>query len=138
MGNGEKVIRDWFQKIWNEGRLEMFSSLAQPDIVFHSMSMDSGRLVGLEGFRAHYEPIRTAFSDIAFSIGDIVESEDVTAVRWICSMRHTGQQLGIPASQKPVRLTGMAFIRMKDGKIAEAWDEWDRVGLMKQIGIPLQ
>jgi predicted ester cyclase len=45
--------------------------------------------------------------------------------------------MGVPPSGKTVSLTGMAFLRAKDSRIAETWDEWNRLAFMKQAGIPL-
>jgi predicted ester cyclase len=49
-------------------------------------------------------------------------------------MTHTGDGLGIPASGKAVRLTGITIGRIQDGKIIEGWDNWDRLAMLEQIG----
>jgi steroid delta-isomerase-like uncharacterized protein len=137
MGKGETLIRTWFGEIWNKGRIELYPELMQPDGVFHTVGMEGEPLVGLEGFRKLYDPVRAAFSEIKFSIEDVVESGDTAAARWTCTMKHVGDQLGVAPSGKTVSFTGMAFVRLKDGKVAESWDEWNRLGFMKQAGIPL-
>jgi steroid delta-isomerase-like uncharacterized protein len=135
MHNAERVIRTWFSEAWNKGNLEpTYRDLIHPDAVFHSVAQEGGKLIGLAGFRTLFDPVQAAFSDINFTVQEVIESGDSAAVRWTCTGRHTGDQMGIAASGKTVAFGGMAIVHFKDGKITESWDEWDRVGLLTQIG----
>jgi predicted ester cyclase len=49
-------------------------------------------------------------------------------------MTHRGDHLGMPASGKHVRITGMTVARIRDKQIIEGWDNWDQLGMLKQIG----
>jgi predicted ester cyclase len=42
--------------------------------------------------------------------------------------------LGMPATGKLVRLTGITVVRIRDQQIVEGWDNWDQLGMLKQIG----
>jgi predicted ester cyclase len=50
-------------------------------------------------------------------------------------MTHTGNDLGFPASGRPVRSRGITIARIVDGKILEGWDNWDQLGMLEQIGV---
>jgi predicted ester cyclase len=63
-----------------------------------------------------------------------IRQGDTEAIRWSARMTHAGDHLGMPASNKPVILTGMTFAWIVDGKVVEAWDNWDMLGLLNQIG----
>jgi predicted ester cyclase len=39
----------------------------------------------------------------------------------------------MPGTGNPVTITGMTFVRIVDGKIAEGWNNWDMMGMMNQI-----
>jgi predicted ester cyclase len=41
--------------------------------------------------------------------------------------------LGLPPSGKTVRFTGMTILRASGGKVLEAWQNWDMLGMMEQI-----
>ena len=43
-----------------------------------------------------------------------------------------------PDSNQPVRFTGVAILRIKDGKIVEAWNNFDFHTLSRQIGTLVQ
>ena len=46
--------------------------------------------------------------------------------------------LGIPPSDKQVRLEGMIFFRFKDSKITERWEIIDILSAAKQLGVRQQ
>jgi len=46
-----------------------------------------------------------------------------------------GELLGIPPTGKQARFAGMSIFRLAEGKIAEQWEEWDKLDLMRQLGV---
>ena len=56
-------------------------------------------------------------------------------VRWTATMTHKGDELGFAATGSPATVTGMSVVRIAGGKIVEAWNNWDLMGLMQQIGM---
>ncbi len=135
MGHAEHALRTWFAEVWNKGNIDkVYPDLVHPDCVFHTVGQGGESLVGLQGFHQIYDPIQAAFREINFTVDEVVESGDVAAVRWTCTARHVGDQMGVAPSGKAVRFSGMGFAHFKDGKVTHTWDEWDRLGFMKQIG----
>jgi predicted ester cyclase len=43
--------------------------------------------------------------------------------------------MGIAATGKKVRYTGISIVRIDQGKIVEGWDNWDALGMMQQLGV---
>jgi predicted ester cyclase len=41
----------------------------------------------------------------------------------------------MPATNRVVNITGMDFMRFRDGLIIEHWGEMDMLGLMQQLGV---
>jgi steroid delta-isomerase-like uncharacterized protein len=135
MQNAEQIIRTWFSEAWNKGNIDqVYPELVHHDAEFHSVGQDGGKLVGLAGFRTLYDPVRAAFSDINFVVQDVVAAGDAAAVRWTCTGKHSGDQMGFAPSGKTVAFSGIAIVHFKDGKVSDSWDEWDRLGFMTQIG----
>ena len=46
-----------------------------------------------------------------------------------------GTQHGIPAIGREVIVTGITLNRLSDGRIVAEQQEWDAVGLMRQLGV---
>ncbi|MGO1305713.1 MAG: ester cyclase [Sphingomonas parapaucimobilis] len=47
---------------------------------------------------------------------------------------HSGDDLGIPATGKPVDFQVMDLFHIKDGKLTEHWALMDNLGMLQQIG----
>ena len=77
---------------------------------------------------------RGAFPDIKLVVEDILGAEDKVVVRWSAKMTHSGDALGIAATDKTVRSRGISIARIARGKIVEGWDNWDQLGMLEQLG----
>jgi steroid delta-isomerase-like uncharacterized protein len=49
--------------------------------------------------------------------------------------RHTGELLGIPATNKEIETDGIAIHRVRDGKIIEYWHVVDVAEVLQQVGV---
>jgi hypothetical protein len=47
--------------------------------------------------------------------------------------KHSGDGLGMPATQKTIHATGISIIRIANGQMVEAWQNWDMLGMLEQI-----
>jgi predicted ester cyclase len=59
---------------------------------------------------------------------------DRVAYRWTAVGTHQGELLGVPPSGNRVELTGITVERIEGTKIAETWNNFDQLGMMRQIG----
>jgi predicted ester cyclase len=69
------------------------------------------------------------------TMDDLVADADKVAVAWTLEGTHHGELLGIPATGRHFRLSGMAIYRLAEGKITEAGEEFDRLNLIRQLGV---
>ena len=128
----EVLARRWFEEVWNQGREAAIGELMSTVGVVHGLGPD---LHGPEGFRPFFKAYRDAFPDIKVTIESIVSEGDLAAVRWTAAATHKGNGLGFPATGKRVELTGMAFVRVENGKLAEGWNNFDQLGMLQQMGV---
>ena len=130
------LIRRWFEEVWNQGRVDAIDEMFAADGVAHGLSDEPGKTMkGPDDFRPFHDIFRGAFPDIEVVVEDTIAEGDLVAAR--CSVRgkHTGDHLGVAASNAPVEFTGMAIVRIKDGKIVEACNNFDFLAMNRQIGI---
>lgn len=126
----KRIASLWFEKVWNQGHRDAIVEMLAPDGVIHDGNETAK---GPEGFYAFYDRMHAAFSDIHITIESALAEGDDVCLRWSCTLRHTGEGLGRPATGKVVKTTGISIIRLADGKLAEGWQNWDMLGLMQQI-----
>jgi steroid delta-isomerase-like uncharacterized protein len=132
--SGAALLRRWFEVVWNQRREDLMEEFAAPDVVVHGSSGPKDILRGLDAFREMYRKLCSAFPDIHFTVEEAIGEGEVAAVRWTARMTHSGDDLGFPATQKRLEITGTTFVRFKDDKAVEGWDNWDMLGLMNAIG----
>lgn len=129
-----ELMRRWFREVWNERRTQTILDLMAPDGIAFGELEDGSPLHGPAEFVPFAERILGAFPDINMVVEDAFGADDRVVVRWSATMTHRGDHLGMPATGKRVRLTGMSIARIRDKKIIEGWDSWDQLGMLKQIG----
>jgi len=130
------LIRRWFEEVWNKGRVAAIAELFAAEGVAHGLSDEPGKTMkGPDDFTPFHSIFRGAFPDIEVVVEDTIAEGDLVAARCSVRGRHTGDHLGIAASNAPVKFTGMAIVRIRDGKIVEAWNNFDFLAMNKQIGI---
>ncbi len=130
------LLQRWFEEVWNKGRAEAIDEMFAEDGLAHGLSDEGGKpLLGPAAFKEFHAKFRGAFPDIIITVDDTVAEGDKVAAR--CSVRgkHTGDNLGFAATQAPAEFTGIAIIRVKDGKIAEAWNNFDFMTMYRQLGV---
>ncbi|MEU1476807.1 ester cyclase [Streptomyces sp. NPDC005760] len=114
---------------------------SETDAVFEGFSDDylehvpgSPGDVDLEGSRQVYAEWSQAF-DLAFRVEDQIAQGDQVCTRWTLAGRHRGDFLGIPATGQNITMTGTTWHRFRDGMICEGWWQYDRAGLLEQLGV---
>ena len=43
--------------------------------------------------------------------------------------------LGMAPTGRALKLSGMSALRVRDGKLAEGWNNWDQMGMARQLGV---
>ena len=133
------LAHEWFEEVWNKSQIKAIDRLLADDAVAHGLFDENGQeLRGPAGFKPFFLQLTKAFPDIHVEVADTISEGDKIAARCIVTGTHRGEMLGVPASNRRVQFTGIAIIRVKDGKIVEAWNNFDFQALSKQIGAPMQ
>jgi len=128
------LMRRWFREVWNEGRTQTIHDLLAPNAVAVGELEDGVELRGPADFVPFAERIRGAFPDMKIVVEDVFGVEDKVVLRWSGKMTHLGDHLGMPATGKSVQLTGITIVRIANNQIVAGWDNWDQLGMLKQIG----
>ena len=77
----------------------------------------------------------TSFPDARWTIEEIVATEDTVITRWTGSGTHKAVLMGIPPTNRQVKVLGISYQRVRDGKIQETWNTWDALGMLQQLGV---
>ena len=128
-------IRRWFEEVWNKGREEAIDEMFAEDGVAYGLADETGApLRGASGFKPFFRNFRGAFPNIEVIVEDTVAEGDKVAARCTVRATHAGDNLGFAATQKPMDITGITIVRVRDGQIVEAWNNFDFMGMHQQLG----
>jgi steroid delta-isomerase-like uncharacterized protein len=131
----ETLIHRWFEEVWNQGRSEVIDEMFASAGIAHGLTDQQGNeLRGPEGYKPFFESFRKAFPDIRVIVEDTVSEGDKVAARCRVEGTHSGEGLGVAPTGNRVAFTGMTIIRVKEGKIVEAWNNFDFLTMSQQIG----
>jgi steroid delta-isomerase-like uncharacterized protein len=100
--------------------------------VSHDPNM--GDVHGLDGIRDYLSGYIEAFPDLRMTVEDQVAEGDRVVSRWRAEGTHRGELMGIPPSENRISVEGITIDRFEDGKIVEAWDNADMLGMLQQLG----
>ena len=129
------VVRREMEELFNHtGNLDATEEIIDPNYV--SYEPTSGETRGIEGAKQFAATYREAFPDLTCTIEDMVAEGDKVVVRFRARGTHQGETEAFgPPTGKRMEITGITIKRLSEGKIVEAWTNFDALGMMQQLGL---
>ena len=122
----------WFDEVWNKGREAAIDEMRHPGgRVYGFPSPDS--VTDDEGFKQTYRLFQQAFSNIHVTVDDQVVEDNKIAARWTATGTHAGDAFGFPATNKPVKFSGVTFLYLRDGKLTDGWNFFDFTRVLQDL-----
>jgi steroid delta-isomerase-like uncharacterized protein len=128
------LIQRFVEEAFNRGNLDVVDGIYATDYVGHTAGFPE-QTPGPEGVKEFVGLYRKALPDLHTTIEDIVTERDKVAYRWTAVGTHQGELMGVPPSSNRVELTGITIERIVGGKIVETWNNFDQLGMMRQIEV---
>ena len=129
------LMRRWFEEVWNEGRAESIDELFPEHAVLWGVSRMGVASQGPAEFKEFHKGLRAACPDVHIELEDVVQEGDMAFARWTATMTHSGDGLGMAPTGRALQLSGMSALRVRDGKLVEGWNNWDQIGMARQLGV---
>ncbi len=133
MAAGAELIQEFYDEMLGKGNLDKVDEMVTDDVVDHQQGLP-GQPEGKEGVVFFVKTMRDAFSDLRATLGPSLESGDLAAAEVTITGKHTGEFMGVPATDKSFEIKSIDIIRIEDGKCAEHWGVTDNMALMQQLG----
>jgi steroid delta-isomerase-like uncharacterized protein len=120
--------------IWNRGDLAAVDEVMSPNGRYHGPHMPNG-IGDRESWRRAIGMYRGAFPDSHVTFEELIVSGDTVVGRWSATGTHTGQLAGVAPTGKRIAIGGITIYRIEAGKIVEAWEQLDMLGMWQQLGV---
>jgi steroid delta-isomerase-like uncharacterized protein len=134
--DGKAFIHRWFDEVWNQKSEDAIDAMLAPDVIGHGLQDPEGndKMVEPEAFKRLHRAFVSAYPDMRIEVEDAVTEGDRVAARCRVTGTHRGEGVGLAPTNQPVEFTGMLIVRVKDDKIAEAWNEFNFMQMYTQLG----
>ena len=130
-----RIAHAWFERVWNQGDEGAIEELFSSTGIAHGLGAEEGgKLLGPEAFKPFARNFRAAIPNIRIALNHCLVDGDLCAVHCDVTGTHTGDGLGIAATGREVRFSGMSIIRVAHGQIQEAWNSFDFLSFYQQLG----
>ncbi len=129
------TFRRYVEEVWIGGNLDVADEIFAEKYVSHQPDGTAVERTP-EDVKKFVSEWRSAFSETENVIEDMIGEGDKVLNRWRLQATHTGEFRGIPATNKRITVTGMGLFRFsEEGKVVESWDNFDQLGMMRQLGV---
>ncbi len=127
------LFRRFIDEVLMTGDVDKVDEFMAPDFVDHEQM--PGSPGGREAPKWFIKTMHSAFSDFGYEIQDLIAEGDRVAVRAKIRGTHTGEFMGIPATNKPFEIDTIDVVQMKEGKSVAHWGVTDAMAMMQQLGV---
>lgn len=138
--HGKRLVRQYFEEIFNQNRLDLCHEIIAVDYVEHARAPfgreEPGRVAGPRSIRETVAWTRAQYPDITMRIDALIAEGDIVAARVHSTGTNTGKLNGMmPPTGKRFAADQSHWFRVADGKLAEHWATRDDLPAMLQLGI---
>ena len=130
----EALVSRIADDIWNRGDLAAVDEVMAAGARYHGPHMPDG-LGDRESWRRAISMYRAAFPDSHVTYDELITCGDIVVGRWSATASHTGPLPGMTPTGRKIAIGGITIYRIADGKIVEAWEQLDLLGMWQQLGV---
>jgi steroid delta-isomerase-like uncharacterized protein len=113
------LLHEYHQDIWVKGQLETMPQYVAQDFRSHAVADDAPQ--GVEPSTQFMQMVWAAFPDMQSHEDALFGEGDRVVIQWTIDATHKGNFLGVPATNKPIHISGMDVLRVQNGKFVEHW-----------------
>jgi predicted ester cyclase len=115
-----------------EAALAASDALRAPDFVAH---FSTDRTHTRDEYREALAEMKRAFTEEQLTVHHLVAEGDLVVARYTAAVTHTGEIRGHPPTGRRVRYVATVVSRIAGGRIAEAWEQTNRLDFLRQLGV---
>jgi len=131
----QTFMHRWFEEVWNRQSEAAIDEMCSKDVIANGLTDSEGNTIrGIEAYKNLHRAFVSAYPDIKITVEDTFADGDKLVARCRVTGTHKGEGLGLAPTNQKLEFTGIAIVRLEDGKIAEAWNEFDFMKMYSQLG----
>jgi len=120
----EALVHRFHMDIFQKGDLAAADEILAPDFIWRNPSLPSELKHGPEGVKKIASAIIDAMPNRQITHEDTIVKGDKVVIRWTMTGTPKKEVLGIPPSDKPIKMIGFDLFRISGNKIVEMWQQF--------------
>ncbi len=120
-----ELLKAWYSEVWEQGNTDAIDQYFLPDTMAEGLIPEMQ--VGADDFRDLVTAFRHLLGDIRVELPKIIEEND-----WLSAILHVHTSRADTGAA--VEVSGQVMARFKDGKMVEAYNQFDFVSFFEQLG----
>jgi predicted ester cyclase len=130
----ENVVRRFYNDYINGAGTIALEDIVSVDFVDHVPVIFPGQPChGPTALEWLINLARDAFPDLAVTVEEMFAKDDSVVARVSWRGTHRGEVMGIAPTHRPIHITGLDLIRLKNGTFVEHWGELDFISMLDQL-----
>lgn len=133
--NNKSIVKKAIS-IWSTGNVQAVDEVYSANCVHHQQQQSGSQsLKGPDSLKKFIQEFRSAFPDYKDTIEDQIAEGNKVVTRFTSQGTQKGSLMGIAPTNKKATWTGIVIDRIENGKIVESWVNWDKCGMLQQLGV---
>lgn len=125
------IIREFIERVLNQGDIEATTNYFWPDVVEEVPLPGQGP--GLDGLKEVLRGLRVSFPDLKWIVEEQIEEGDKVVTRFTWTGTHQGPFLGISPTGRFVTVWGVVIDHFQGEKVESTRIIMDSLGLLTQL-----
>lgn len=124
-----------FYEATGEEFYDLLDELLTEDVVLRDPHLED--IQGRDRVQQYYISFHEAFSDLEFTVDDLIIGENNVTIRWTAEGTHETSFWGIEPTKNEIHLSGIDIVQLKDDQVSWVWTVYDSATLLQQLGVDL-
>lgn len=126
------AIMTAYYEAWNGNDSSELDRFVADDFVAHDPA--GGPDFDREGLKQRMDLLRAMLRGFRLTPEHVLAQNDLVAYRWRTEGTFVAEASPADSQGTPVSFTGNTIYRLREGRIAELWNEWDNLRFLTAIG----
>ena len=129
MKSNKVIVKDFFEEVYNKRNFEYIFEFFSDNYYEH-------RIDGARTNKDAFEITKMAcniFPDLFVKIEDLIEENNLIAIRLTFTGTHKETYINSVASNKFITFEAMEFFKIENGLITESWGSWPNYDILELL-----
>ncbi len=129
----KKIMTYFIEEVINNKNLDAANTIVAENFIEHVPF--PGQKPGREGLKFALQSMFTGFPDMNWTVHEQIAEGENVVTRFTWTGTHKGAFMGIPPTNKIVKVWGIVIDVVRNGLFSESRIIMDSVGLLQQLGV---